>query len=434
MSEWKKVKLGELYEVHNGLSKGRQFFGSGYPFLTFSNVFNNWFLPEKLDSLVQSSEKEREACSIKKGDVFITRTSETMNELGMSSVALRDYPNATYNGFTKRLRPIDDSVVPEYIGYYLRSPKFRGKFMAFSSMTTRASLANGDLLNMEVELPEKSLQVSIASILHRYDSLIENCQKQIKLLEEAAQRLYKEWFVDLRFPGHDNNKIVDGVPEGWENKKIADVCDTIGGGTPSTKIASYYEGGTISWVTPTDITKSSSLCLLSTEKKITDDGLKHSSAKMLPKETILMTSRASVGYFGICDFEVCTNQGFISCVPFEKEFQMYLLHNLMNRVEEIRIKAGGSTYLEISKNVFRNLDILWPTQMIVEAFQRKAHRLLERIRIIAKQVRLLTEARDRLLPKLMSGEISVETAQSVTSELGVRKEQTGSPKPSGSKQ
>ena len=432
MSEWKKVKLGELYEVHNGLSKGRQFFGSGYPFLTFSNVFNNWFLPEKLDSLVQSSEKEREACSIKKGDVFITRTSETMNELGMSSVALRDYPNATYNGFTKRLRPIDDSVVPEYIGYYLRSPKFRGKFMAFSSMTTRASLANGDLLNMEVELPEKSLQVSIASILHRYDSLIENYQKQIKLLEEAAQRLYKEWFVDLRFPGHDNNKIVDGVPEGWENKKIADVCDTIGGGTPSTKIASYYEGGTISWVTPTDITKSSSLCLLSTEKKITDDGLKHSSAKMLPKETILMTSRASVGYFGICDFEVCTNQGFISCVPFEKEFQMYLLHNLMNRVEEIRIKAGGSTYLEISKNVFRNLDILWPTQMIVEAFQRKAHRLLERIRIIAKQVRLLTEARDRLLPKLMSGEISVETAQSVTSELGVRKEQTGSPKPSGS--
>ena len=120
MNEWKKVKLGELYEVHNGLSKGRQFFGSGYPFLTFSTVFNNWFLPETLDSLVQSSNKEREACSIKRGDVFITRTSETMDELGMSSVALKDYPNATYNGFTKRLRPTTDDVIPEYIGYYLR--------------------------------------------------------------------------------------------------------------------------------------------------------------------------------------------------------------------------------------------------------------------------------------------------------------------------
>ena len=407
MSEWKKVKLGELYEVHNGLSKGRQFFGSGYPFLTFSTVFNNYFLPKELDSLVQSSEKEREACSIRKGDVFITRTSETMDELGMSSVALRDYPNATYNGFTKRLRPITDIVIPEYIGYYLRSPKFRGKFMAFSTMTTRASLANADLLGMEVELPNKEEQQRIATILSRYDSLIENYQKQIKLLEEAAQRLYKEWFVDLHFPGHENTKIIDGVPEGWEKKKIADVCDTIGGGTPSTKIASYYEGGTISWVTPTDITRNNSLCLLNTEKKITKEGLNHSSAKMLPKETILMTSRASVGYFGICDFEVCTNQGFISCVPFENNFQMYLLYNLMNRVEEIRIKAGGSTYLEISKSVFRNFDIICPTSSITVEFQCKTHRLLERMKSLSSQIRLLTEARDRLLPKLMSGEIDL---------------------------
>ena len=216
MSEWKKVKLDELYEVHNGLSKGRQFFGTGFPFLTFSNVFNNWFLPKQLESLVQTTDKERESCSIKAGDVFITRTSETMDELGMSSVALKDYPNATYNGFTKRLRPITDRVNPRYIGYYLRTPKFRGQFMAFSTMTTRASLANNDLLNMEVELPPMETQHRIATILSRYDSLIENYQKQIKLLEEAAQRLYKEWFVDLHFPGHENTKIVDGVPEGWE--------------------------------------------------------------------------------------------------------------------------------------------------------------------------------------------------------------------------
>ena len=260
---------------------------------------------------------------------------------------------------------------------------------------------------MSVTIPDLSIQNNIATILSRYDSLIENYQQQIKLLEEAAQRLYKEWFVDLHFPGHENAKIVDGVPEGWEKKKLADVCDTIGGGTPSTKVSSYYEGGTISWVTPTDITRNNSLCLLSTEKKITKEGLNHSSAKMLPKETILMTSRASVGYFGICDFEVCTNQGFISCVPFEKNFQMYLLYNLMNRVEEIRIKAGGSTYLEISKSVFRNFDIICPPQSITVNFQCQTHRILEKTKNISKQIRLLTEARDRLLPKLMSGEIAV---------------------------
>ena len=243
MSEWKKMKLGELYEVHNGLSKGRQFFGKGFPFLTFSNVFNNWFLPEKLDSLVQTTEKEREVCSIKAADVFITRTSETMDELGMSSVALKDYPNATYNGFTKRLRPITDRVNPRFIGYYLRTPKFRGQFMAFSTMTTRASLANNDLLNMIVEIPPKESQHLISTILSRYDSLIENYQKQIKLLEEAAQRLYKEWLVDLRFPGYENTPVVDGVPEGWEKKKLEDFADIVMGTSPKSEFYNSEQNG-----------------------------------------------------------------------------------------------------------------------------------------------------------------------------------------------
>ena len=225
MSQWKKVKLGELYEVHNGLSKGRKFFGKGFPFLSFTTVFNNFFLPDKLDSLVMSTEKERKACSIRRGDVFITRTSETMDELGMSCVALKDYPNATYNGFTKRLRPLNEKVVPGFIGYYLRSPQFRGKFMAFSTMTTRASLANDQLLSMEIELPDNATQSKIASILFKYDSLIENYQRQIKLLEEAAQRLYKEWFVDLHFPGYENTKIVDGVPEGWEKTVLSKIAE-----------------------------------------------------------------------------------------------------------------------------------------------------------------------------------------------------------------
>lgn len=129
--EWKDVKLGEIYDVHNGLSKGAKFFGSGFPFLSFSVVFNNYFLPEQLTSLVETTEKERLACNILKGDVFITRTSETADELGMSCVALKDYPNATYNGFTKRLRKKENcqfDIDDVYIGYYLRSKKFRNLF------------------------------------------------------------------------------------------------------------------------------------------------------------------------------------------------------------------------------------------------------------------------------------------------------------------
>ena len=222
---WEMVKLGDLYEVHNGLSKGGKFFGSGFPFLSFSTVFNNWFLPETLPDLVQSTEKEQTSYSILRGDVFITRTSETMDELGMSSVALKDYPNATYNGFTQRLRPVDNSLLPEFIGYYFRSKEFRNKFMAFSTMTTRASLRNEDLLSLEVPVPELCIQHRIADILSAYDDLIKNNRKQIKLLEEAAQRLYKEWFVDLRFPGYEHTKITDGVPEGWEKRTVGSLID-----------------------------------------------------------------------------------------------------------------------------------------------------------------------------------------------------------------
>lgn len=405
--KWEKVKLGELYEVHNGLSKAGKFFGEGYPFLTFSTVFNNYFIPKQITDLVQSTEKEQESYSIRRGDVFVTRTSETSDELGMSCVALKDYPMATYNGFTKRMRPITNRVFPEYIGYYMRLPSFRGEFRAFSTMTTRASLRNEDLLGLEVKLPSIEIQKQIAGILSVYDDLIENNQKQIKLLEEAAQRLYKEWFVDLRFPGHENTEIVDGVPEGWQIAGIADICDTVGGGTPSTKIQSYYEKGDILWVTPTDITRNFSLALLDTEKKITPEGLKNSSAKMLPAETILMTSRASVGFFGMCKYEVCTNQGFISCIPKRENLQMYLLFNLKSRVEEIRQKAGGSTYLEISKTVFRELKIILPKDEVLAEYQKNVHDIFDEIYCRTEMIKSLVDMRNRLLPKLMSGEVEV---------------------------
>lgn len=405
--KWEKVKLGELYEVHNGLSKAGKFFGEGYPFLTFSTVFNNYFIPKQITDLVQSTEKEQESYSIRRGDVFVTRTSETSDELGMSCVALKDYPMATYNGFTKRMRPITNRVFPEYIGYYMRLPSFRGEFRAFSTMTTRASLRNEDLLGLEVKLPSIEIQKQIADILSAYDDLIENNQKQIKLLEEAARRFYKEWFVDLRFPGHENTKIVDGVPEGWRVANIADICDTVGGGTPSTKIQSYYEKGDILWVTPTDITRNFSLALLDTEKKITPEGLKNSSAKMLPAETILMTSRASVGFFGMCKYEVCTNQGFISCIPKRENLQMYLLFNLKSRVEEIRQKAGGSTYLEISKTVFRELKIILPKDEVLAEYQKNIHDIFDEIYCRTEMIKSLVDMRNRLLPKLMSGEVEV---------------------------
>ena len=388
MSEWKKVKLGELYEVHNGLSKGRQFFGSGYPFLTFSTVFNNWFLPKTLDSLVQSSEKERTACSIKRGDVFITRTSETMDELGMSSVALKDYPNATYNGFTKRLRPITNEIIPEYIGYYLRSKKFRGKFMAFSSMTTRASLANDDLLSMEVEVPEKSTQKQIATILSRYDSLIENYQKQIKLLEEAAQRLYKEWFVDLHFPGHENTKIIDGVPEGWEKKSITNVFDFKYGKILPTK----------------DFVVDGPIPVYGASKQI---GRYTKANCFEPK--VLVGSRGNAGYVHrtIEKETYVTNNSFI-INPLEKyeHLRLPFIFESFKMLDFVAI-CTGAAQPQLTLNSIASLKYIVPTKELIITFCNKTISYFDKIAMAHNQIRLLTEARDRLLPKLMNGEIKV---------------------------
>lgn len=387
MNEWKKVKLGDLYEVHNGLSKGRQFFGSGYPFLSFSTVFNNWFLPKELDSLVQSSDKEREACSIKKGDVFITRTSETMDELGMSSVALQDYPNATYNGFTKRLRPITDKVIPEYIGYYLRSPRFRGKFMAFSTMTTRASLANGDLLSMEVELPAKEIQHRIATILSRYDSLIENYQKQIKLLEEAAQRLYKEWFVDLRFPGYENVKVVDGVPEEWKLSSLGELAEFRRGKTITKKEA--IEGNipvVAGGLEPAYYCDKSN----TTERVITVSG-----------------SGANAGFTRMYFEKVWASD--CSFVDTSATQYLHFVYCFLreNKIVIDNMQKGAAQPHVYAKDI-NSMELLLPINKILFLYEQRVSRFFDTIESLQSQIRLLSEARDRLLPRLMRGEIEME--------------------------
>ncbi|HEK0805651.1 TPA: restriction endonuclease subunit S [Proteus mirabilis] len=197
-SEWKTTKLLEHYEIRSGLSKPAKDFGSGYPFLTFKDVFYNYFTPDKLGDLVQSNDKERENCSVKRGDVFLTRTSETMHELGMSSVALKDYENATFNGFCKRLRPTQQSeLLPEYVGYYLRSSIFRQAMLAFSTMSTRASLNNEMIGRLEISYPPKMEQVKIATILKNIDDKITLNRQINQTLEQMAQTLFKSWFVDF---------------------------------------------------------------------------------------------------------------------------------------------------------------------------------------------------------------------------------------------
>jgi len=291
---------------------------------------------------------------------------------------------------------------PRYVYYFIRTMGFERYDVGNSNPTLNRNHIHG----LDILIPPLRTQKAIVEILSAYDDLIENNRRRIQLLEQSARLLYKEWFVHLRFPGHEHTKIINGVPEGWERKKIAEVCETLGGGTPSTKVSEYWDGD-ITWVVPTDITNNNSLVLLESERKITEKGLRKSSAKLVPAETILMTSRASVGFFAVMDHEVCTNQGFINIVPHDSQSRMYLLFNLLSRVNEIRSNAKGATYPEISKGRFREMDIIIPGNTHVSQFGTIAYDVIRQVRCLMRSNMNLAKARDILLPKLMNGEVAV---------------------------
>ena len=394
---WEYVALGELYEVHNGLSKGGKLFGKGSPFLSFSTVFNKWFLPQELLDLVQSTDNEQQSYSILRGDVFITRTSETMDELGMSSVALKDYPHATYNGFTKRLRPINpERVLPEFIGYYLRTPVFRAGFTAFSTMTTRASLRNEDLLSMKVPVPDMQAQKHIASILSAYDDLVESSQKQIKLLEEAAQRLYKEWFVDLRFPGHETTPIVDGIPDGWEIQTLSQIADVVMGQSPKSEFYNQdrqglpFHQGVGSYGT----------------RFVIDTTYSTSFTRIAEAGSILFSVRAPVGRLNITKNKIVIGRG-LAAINHRSGMQSYLFYLLKERFFKDNIIGNGAIFASISKDELLGQKFIVPVDDLVKRFNTVVSDIDGKIAGLENQIMLLTEARDRLLPKLMSGEIEV---------------------------
>lgn len=299
----------------------------------------------------------------------------------------------------------NDECDPKFLYYLLCNSVDIVKGMGGGAATPIVNKSKFE--NIDFLVPPLRQQQEVGRILSAYDDMIENNRRRIVLLEEAARLLYREWFVHFRFPGHEHVPLTDGLPEGWERQTFDDVCETIGGGTPKTEKPEFWNDGDIPWYTPTDITRNPCLALLDSATKITEAGLRGSSAKMLPAGTVLMTSRASVGFFGIIETPSCTNQGFISIIPHDPRARMYLLHNLMHRVEEIRSHAGGATYKEISKGKFRALPVIIPDAALLREFEDQASTLHAQVRTLHTQNQKLAQARDLLLPRLMNGEIAV---------------------------
>ena len=271
-------------------------------------------------------------------------------------------------------------------------------------MTTRASLRNEDLLSIKVPVPPLETQRRIADILSAYDDLIENNRKQIKLLEEAAQRLYKEWFVDLRFPGHEHTRIVDGVPEGWEKTTVSNVSSVLRRG-----ISPQYN----------DCARFVVINQKCIRQSIVDFSEARRQEKPFPEElnirdsdtVICSTGSGTLGRVGqiFGDYPQTTCDSHVTLIRAKKGFgKQYLFHSLKSRQSYLMGMGKGSTnQLELSRSILQDLDILVPTIEVENNFERLTQRIHDQIKTVSTEIEFSQNACNRLLPKLMSGEVEV---------------------------
>ena len=302
-------------------------------------------------------------------------------------------------------------IRPRYLFYFLGLDQTIGWLEGHAVGATMSNLSAGVVQQLPVRYPPLALQDAIVQVLDSFDTLIENNRRRIEILEEMARLLYRERFVHFRFPRHEDVGLVDSdlgpIPEGWGVSRVCDVLETIGGGTPSKEVEEYWTEGNVQWFTPTDLTRAGSAFAFRSKLGITELGLKKSSAKLFPPGSVMMTSRATIGVVSISTTEAATNQGFITCVPSERLPSSYIYFWLHANIDQFLSLSGGATFKELRKSTFRELQILVPSRPEMNRFEERVGPMMALVKNLLQQNRALLEARDLLLPRLVSGELDV---------------------------
>ena len=394
MSEWKKVKLGELCEfINGGAWSDKEYASEGIPVLKVTNCKNSGFALEDISYLPYSLQQKYSQNELRLHDVIIATVGSHPN-LVNSAAGRSAIVNTFVTGFYLNqnavcIRTKDDSIFNQlYFGYYSKYYLFQNYIqMRGKGAANQMRIAIGSIKDYPMPLPPIDYQTRIGTILSRYDSLIENYQKQIKLLEEAAQRLYKEWFVDLHFPGHENTKIIDGVPEGWEKKKVGDLIAKVQR-TKQVPANEYLKTGNIPVID---------------QSRSYIAGYTNDSKCMVSVTTPYIV-------FG-------DHTRVLKYIPFSfakgADGTQLIMSNDLKRMPQslfyislIGIDLSNYSYARHFKYLKEEL-ILVPLVSIATSYDNIVAKYYHCIQKNREKIRLLTEARDRLLPKLMSGEIEV---------------------------
>ena len=359
--------------------------GKGFPLVRTPNIGKGRLVYDGMHRVCEDVYNKRNARAIPQENDLIFAREATAGNVAL----IQKGEKVCLGQRTVLIRPNQEKVNPAFLTYFLLAPKQQYKLLSTANGATVAHVNLPTIRNLKIDLPELPAQHRIASILSRYDSLIENYQKQIKLLEEAAQRLYKEWFVDLHFPGHENTKIVDGVPEGWEKMKVDSIYSIKYGKILSTKLITetglfpvYGANGVIGYYDKANCNEQVVL--------ITSRGNGSGDVLVTYHKDSFITNNS---------FVVTPLEGYEYCkLPFTFQFL---------KMANFRAVRTGAAQPQLTNQSIHTVDVVLPNRCLIEKYCAATVRMNDAIIKYREQLRLLTEARDRLLPKLMSGEITV---------------------------
>lgn len=406
--KWEAVRLGDYCsKIGSGATpKGGStvYKNKGVSFIRSQNVYNLTFTCNGLVHISDEAAEKLSGVTVEENDILLNITGDSVARI---CTVPREILPARVNQHVSIIRPSVKNINHKFLAYYLASPYMQAYMLnlAVGKGASRNALTKGMIEDFPVPLPPISIQIKIADILSAYDDLIENNQKQIKLLEEAAMRLYKEWFVDLRFPGYETTKIVDGMPEGWMNVRIKDMGKVITGKTPSTLLEGNY-GGDIPFVKIPDM--HNTVFPLKIETRLSAKGANTQRNKFLPPNSIMVSCIATVGLVCISHERCQTNQQINSIVLGDDQ-NLYFLFFKMKRIKSLLegVGSSGATMTNVNKTKFENLNIVRPRKKLISHFNDLAEPYFKSIFALSKQNEELEKSRNKLLPKLMSGEIVV---------------------------
>ena len=409
-----------------------EYWGGATPWVSAKDMSEFW-LEDSEDHLTEAGVAAASRIVPAGTVLMLTRGMTLHNRVPICRIA-RD---GAFNQDVKAVLP-KDGLYPSFLPYLLTGNHDRLHERVDAAGHGTGRLNTDAILSLPVHVPATPQQISISQLGEALDGRSHNLRQTNVTLEAITQALFKSWFVDFEpvranaegrepqgmgaataalFPSEFEDSELGPIPKGWHVEEIGRAVSCVGGATPSTKDETFWAAGIHHWATPKDLSGLQAPILTTTERLITDAGVARISSGLLPAGTLLMSSRAPIGYLAIAAVPTAINQGFIAMPPGGQLPPSYLLFWARTNMELIKQKANGSTFMEISKAAFRPIRVVVPSAEVITAFSAVAEPLLKRIELNERHKSILAETRDTLLPRLISGKLRLPEVDAAVTEV-----------------